>query len=78
MLQKDVLEIYKSMFDLGEIDVWFANGFNSVRVRYVDNKEVVFTYRTDLDWKLETLDSFILSIGKAKKMTKKELKNWRG
>jgi hypothetical protein len=77
MLQKDVFEIYNSMFDLGEIDVWFANGYNSVRVRYVNTRESVFTYINEQDWKLESLDSHIMSMSIPKKITKSDYKKRR-
>lgn len=64
MLQTNVFEIYKSIFDLGAIDVWFSNGYNSIRIRYRNKKEVIFTYMSDANWKLETLDMFIESIKK--------------
>lgn len=52
-------EIFTNMFDLGSIDVWWPNGYNSIRVRYTNKKELVFTYYNDKDWKLETIDKFI-------------------
>ena len=78
MLQKNVFEMYNRIFDLGEIDIWFANGYNSVRVRFVNGKEVVFTYMSDLDWKLETLDAHIMSMSKPNKGTKKSLRKSDG
>jgi hypothetical protein len=77
MLHKDVFEIYKGMFDLGMIDVWFANGYNSVRVRYANAREVAFTCMNELDWKLESLDSNIMSMSIPKKMTKGDYKKRR-
>ena len=78
MLHEEVLKAYKSIFDLGEIDVWFANGYNSVRIRFINNEELVFSYTNMLDWKLETLDNHIMTMGKPNKQTKKDMKKrWK-
>ncbi len=77
MLQKDVFEVYKGMFDLGEIDIWFANGYNSVRVRYANAREVVFTYMSELDWRLESLNSHIMSMRMPKRVMRGDYRKRR-
>jgi hypothetical protein len=64
MLHKDVYEIYKLTFDLGEIDTWWQNGYNSIRVRYENKREVIFTYENTTSWRLETVNKFIESMNK--------------
>lgn len=73
MTHNELLNIYKTMFNAVnvpycnrfanmEIDVWFSNGKDSIRVRYTDKTELVFTYHDKNNWKLETLNEFIKSI----------------
>lgn len=66
MLQKKVFEIYKKLFIFNEevIDTWFQNGYNSVRIRFTNKKEVVFTYHDDTNWRLEPVEKFIESMNK--------------
>ena len=40
---------------------YFPNGKNSIRVRNVNKPEMIFTFKSPLDWKLETIDSFLNS-----------------
>lgn len=42
-----------------KIEEWFPNGKNSIRVRFEDQEEYVFTYYGDNDWSLETVGCFI-------------------
>ena len=42
-----------------DVDTWFPNGKNSIRVRYINGCEFIFTYNKDSDWCYETLDCFI-------------------
>lgn len=42
-----------------EIIAWFPNGRNSIRVRYNDGRDFIFTFDGEEDWRYETLDSFI-------------------
>ena len=42
-----------------EVEDWFPNGKNSVRVRIKNGSDFVFTYNNWTDWCFETVDSFI-------------------
>lgn len=64
MLHKDVFKAFNTHFDLGTIETWWQNGYNSIRVRFENKKEIVFTYSDDKKWKLETIDSFINDMNK--------------
>jgi len=66
MLQKKVFEIYKKLFIFDEsvIDTWFQNGYNSVRIRFTGGREIVFTYHSDTNWRLEPIETFIDSMKK--------------
>lgn len=61
MLQKKVFERYKELFSVSDdkIDSWIANGKNSIRIKNHLNKELVFTYRSQKNWLLETKDAFV-------------------
>lgn len=39
---------------------WFPNGLNSIRVRFTNNEDFIFTYNNDKDWCYETVDSYIV------------------
>lgn len=41
------------------VNVWFQNGPHSIRVRFVNNLELVFTYYSDTEWCLETMKYYI-------------------
>lgn len=66
MLQKKVFEIYKKMFSVSDevVDSWVANGYNSIRIRFKNKKELVFTYKNKSRWRLESRENFIDSICK--------------
>lgn len=61
MLQEEVYKNFKSMFPQIEKDVerWFPNGMNSIRVRKTNGHEFIFTYNEKIDWCFETVGSFI-------------------
>lgn len=61
MTHKALFDIFKMLFGahLGDIDTWFPNGKNSIRVRLTIHKEVIFTYVNDKKWRLETVDMFL-------------------
>lgn len=44
---------------MGMISAWFPNGKNSIRLRRTEGDDVIFTYNSDRDWCLETVDHFI-------------------
>ena len=64
MNHKDVFKAFQSIFSIGTVDTWWQNGYNSVRIRFENRKEVVFTYEHDTKWKLETLESFLDKMNK--------------
>lgn len=43
------------------VDKWFPNGKNSIRVRQTNGQEFIFTYNSQKDWRLETINSFLSS-----------------
>lgn len=43
------------------VDKWFPNGKNSIRVRQTNGQEFIFTYNSQKDWRLETVNSFLSS-----------------
>jgi hypothetical protein len=67
MNHHDVFKKFNEIFNLGSIEQWWQNGFNSVRIRFEDKKEVVFTYTNDGKWTLETIYSYIQRMNKIKK-----------
>lgn len=64
MSHKDVLEQFNSIFPsyAEHMIEWFPNGNSSVRVRLEHGRDYAFTYHSELNWKLETIDSFIRSM----------------
>lgn len=44
-----------------KVDKWFPNGKNSIRVRQTNGQEFIFTYNSQKDWRLETVNSFLSS-----------------
>lgn len=44
-----------------KVDKWFPNGKNSIRVRQTNGQEFIFTYNSQNDWRLETVNSFLSS-----------------
>ena len=60
MGHKDIFNIFSTMFPTftNNIKVWFPNGKNSIRVRYISSPDCVFTYDNNKNWKLETVNSF--------------------
>lgn len=65
MTHKTVLLKFKLLFPqyAGTMTQWFPNGDNSVRVRFHQHRnDMIFTYNSMKDWKLETVDSFIKSM----------------
>lgn len=56
-----VYDYFRKLFPqfIEHIGEWFPNGKNSVRIRLLDNRDLIFTYKGPKDWRLETVDSFI-------------------
>lgn len=61
MSHHEVMKKFKELFCIEEreIDTWFQNGKNSIRVRNKNKVEFVFTYENDHDWCLETAERFL-------------------
>jgi hypothetical protein len=54
-------------FDETKRDVWFPNGKDSIRVRYKNRMELVFTFHDQQNWKLETIKEFLKSMKEGNK-----------
>ena len=61
MIHKNILKKFIEIFPQYEatIELWFPSGKNRIRVRLIDRREFIFTYNSESDWCLETVDSFI-------------------
>ena len=74
MTQIEVLILFTELFHIkDEIDEWFPNGQNSVRIRLregvmlpfdIPKVDLIFTAESREDWKLETVDSWIHTMEK--------------
>lgn len=74
MVHHEVLEMFKKMLSFGGEDHitkiikdWFPNGKNSIRVRFVNNDELIFTYNSPTRWSIITKDEFVDNMKKEKK-----------
>ena len=61
MLQEKVYCKFKSMFPTMAkyAAVWFPNGRDSIRIRYINKHELIFTYHGVTDWRLERVNEFL-------------------
>ena len=48
--------------------MWFPNGRNSIRIRDINKHELIFTYYSDADWRLETVNEFLKNMNGGYKM----------
>ena len=74
MTQIEVLILFTELFHIkDEIDEWFPNGQNSVRVRLkegvmlpfdIPKVDLIFTAKSRGNWKLETIDSWVETMNK--------------
>ena len=55
---KDKFDEIATIFCDGEIDIWFTNGKNCIRVRYTNGQEVIFSYNSKTDWTIETANNY--------------------
>lgn len=55
---------FKQYSGVNNVEVWFPNGKNSIRIRQKNKQEYIFTYTNPKEWKLETKDSFLNHIKK--------------
>jgi hypothetical protein len=51
------MEIYPISYE--EIECWFPNGKNSIRVRLKGNDDLILTYISKKKWKIESVDSWL-------------------
>ncbi len=60
MHHKKIYEWFKLYFPQYAqfVEVWFAHGKNSVRVRQTNGQEFIFTYNGKDNWKFETRKSY--------------------
>ena len=61
----DILSKFKEIakIEMDEIEFWYPNGFYSITVRLKNQEEFVLTYHSPTKWRIETVDSFIESVG---------------
>lgn len=62
MVHKDIYKMFKTFFPLyaDMTKEYFPNGRNSIRVRMNGiNKDYIFTFHDNNDWKFETVNSFL-------------------
>ena len=62
MTHDEVFNQYTRLFPnyaYDQVETWFQNGKNSIRIRLIDHRQFVFTIYGKKDWRFETLDSYI-------------------
>ena len=66
MTHEEIFDLFKYQFSLldSKIEDWFPNGANSIRVRCFDRCDVVYTYQSPTNWRLETVESFVSDLEK--------------
>lgn len=66
MTHREVFARFKTCFPwyAERVDEWFQNGKNSIRVRKRGGMELIFTFNSDKDWCLESVESFIHKLDK--------------
>lgn len=64
MSHSEIFKKFNNIFSgiVPEVNEWFANGKDSIRVRIKNGSDFIFTYKSDTEWKYETLDSYIHNI----------------
>lgn len=74
MSHEEILNYFLDLFGVCmlDIDEWFPNGKNSIRVRLCNDdedalipffeNELIFTIEDDSKWKLETVDYYVASL----------------
>ena len=57
MSHNEVFNIYKEIFptEVKDIDTWFTNGKNSIRIRFITSCEVIFTCESRNEWDLRPI-----------------------
>ena len=64
---REWFERYFPDYSGDRIDIWFPNGRNSIWIRQTNGQEFIFTYRSQKEWKLETITSFLNEMNGGKK-----------
>lgn len=75
MTRAELLVLFCEIFRVkNEIEDWFPNGKNSIRIRFKEktmlpfaidkSKELIFTAESRDDWRLETVDSWVRTMSK--------------
>ena len=61
MVHKDVMSVLKIKFEelYSQITAWFPSGKDCVRIRIANGQEIIFTYHSEKDWCLESVNSYI-------------------
>ena len=61
MVHSEILKKFQSLFPEieEEVEVWFPNGRDSIRLRERGGLELVFSVHGDCDWSIETLNLYI-------------------
>lgn len=57
---KKFIEVYPICTD--EIKCWFPSGKNCIRIRTFAYGEIMFTYKSKKEWRIESVDSYLNSI----------------
>lgn len=69
MTVEQIFDIFLQFFPPVESKILetFQNGKNSIRIRGFREYDVIFTYNSEKDWELESVESFISKISKGVK-----------
>lgn len=62
MTKDGIYRIFKNYFPNFVWDrtaTWYPNGRDSIRVKNAAGEELIFTYSSEKNWRLETIDSFL-------------------
>jgi hypothetical protein len=59
MKHSEVFTKFHEILNPGDIEIYLPNGYNSIRIRFENGPEVVFTYENDTKWRLEPVSAFI-------------------
>lgn len=51
-------QAFNSIFHIGTIEAWWPYNEHQIYIRFENKKEVVFTYKSDFEWRLETAEMF--------------------
>lgn len=64
MAHTELIEKFKEIcrINVEDFEHWFPNGKDSIRVRFDEYTDVVFTYHSEKDWRIESMDSYLMSI----------------